>query len=64
MYLKKINTAMVTNTINNPKPEEIEVIKNYIIQYFSDELRNNKSLEGDMERKQLKKWMLQWAHIK
>lgn len=36
-------------------------IKAYIIRYFSDELEQDQSLEGRMERAQLKKWLLDWA---
>ena len=38
-----------------------EYIKAYIKRYFSDELLNDKTITGDMERQQLRKWLLTWA---
>jgi len=38
-----------------------ESIKAYIKRYFSDDLLNDKTIAGDMERQQLRKWLLTWA---
>ena len=38
-----------------------ESIKAYIKRYFSDDLLNDKTITGDMERQQLRKWLLTWA---
>ena len=43
---------------------ELDSIKAYIIRLFSDDLRNDKSIGGDMERNQLRKWLLAWAQDK
>ena len=39
-----------------------ESIKAYIKRYFSDDLLNDKTITGDMERQQLRKWLLAWAN--
>jgi len=36
-------------------------IKSYVKRYFSDDLLNDKTIAGDMERQQLRKWLLTWA---
>jgi hypothetical protein len=36
-------------------------IKGYVKRYFSDELLNDETTAGDMERKQLRKWLLAWS---
>lgn len=41
-----------------------KTIKNYISRFFSQELQQDKSLGGSMERKQLEKWLLNWANEK
>ena len=38
-----------------------ESIKAYIKRYFSDDLQHDETIAGSMERKQLTKWMLEWA---
>jgi len=39
-----------------------EDIKAYIKRYFSDELQNDERITAAMERKQLKRWLLDWAN--
>ncbi len=36
-------------------------IKAFINRFFSDDLRNDKSIAAGMERHQLEKWLRQWA---
>lgn len=36
-------------------------IKAYIMRYFSDDLQYDESIGGAMERKQLQKWLTNWA---
>lgn len=43
---------------------DIKTIKNYISRFFSHDLRVDQSLGGSMERKQLEKWLLNWASQK
>jgi hypothetical protein len=47
---------------NNTDPDNIKYIKICIVKFFSEELQQDKSLGGSMERKQLKKWLLSWAN--
>jgi hypothetical protein len=46
--------------MNNNKPGN-EDAKAYVQRYFSDELQYDETPVGAMERKQLKKWLLEWA---
>lgn len=39
-----------------------EDIKAYIKRYFSDDLQNDEHITAAMERKQLKRWLLNWAN--
>lgn len=41
--------------------KETPLVKEYLIRYFSDELQSDKSLSGSMERKQLRKRILDWS---
>ena len=41
--------------------EPIDSIKAYIQRFFSDELQRDETPAGAMERRQLQKWMLEWA---
>ena len=36
-------------------------IKAYIKRYFSDDLQHDETIAGAMERKQLQKWLTNWA---
>ena len=56
----------LTNKTNNDKKfvDETLPIKKYIQRYFSQELENDNSLSGAMEKKQIKKWLLNWTEKK
>lgn len=45
--------------VGNMKSEQD--IKAFIKRYFSDDLQYDESIAGAMERKQLQKWLLDWA---
>ena len=49
---------------NNTDPDKIEYIKLCIVKFFSEELQQDESLGGSMERKQLKKCLITWANKK
>lgn len=44
-----------------PEIDSIQTIKGYITRFFSKELQIDQTLGGAMERKQLEKWLLNWA---
>lgn len=41
--------------------DNTDLIKAYINRYFSDDLRHDKSIAGNMERYQLEKWLSEWS---
>jgi len=59
---KKIESNKEQGEIQFPiTTSEVRRIKNYIKLYFSSELQKDDSLTGAMKRRQLEKWLIQWA---
>jgi hypothetical protein len=44
--------------------DSMRTIKGYITRFFSKELQVDQTLRGAMEKKQLEKWLLNWAETK